>query len=114
MTKVITEKTEAVPILNTTEPYHTRGEIENLVAALESCTMPKPYWTHQAHLTASMWYNLRYNPEEALNVMREAILRYNESTGTKQTPTGGYHETMTIFWMWAVRKYISSQPVDAS
>jgi hypothetical protein len=26
-----------------------------------------------------------------------------------QTPTGGYHETLTVFWMWAVRAYLAGE-----
>ncbi|MEW6126442.1 MAG: hypothetical protein AB1757_05335 [Acidobacteriota bacterium] len=98
---------EPVDTINTTEPYHDTSELERLIAAFEACSLPKPKWTHQAHLMVALWYNLHYDPEPALNKVREAILAYNAATGTLQTPTGGYHETMTIFWMWAVRAYLA-------
>ena len=107
MSEAIVEDYKSTTLFNSSEPYRTRGEIENLVIAFEACTLPKSYWTHQAHLIVSLWYNLLHDEEAALDDMREGILRYNGATGTRQTPTGGYHETMTVFWMWAVRRYIN-------
>ncbi len=106
--------TEATDMINTTEPYTTGGEIERLIIAFEACTLPKPKWTHQAHLMVALWYNLHYNRDAALNIVRTAIQRYNAATGTLQTPTGGYHETMTVFWMWAVRAYLAGASKAAS
>jgi hypothetical protein len=100
--------------LNTTEPYRSRGEIENLISAFEACTLPKSKWTHQAHLIVALWHNLRYSPGEALNLVRERITRYNESVGTQNTETSGYHETITVLYMWAVRKYIEGADSNAS
>ncbi len=108
---VTSESSEAI---NTTEPYRTPREIENLIIAFDACTLPKPKWTHQAHLIVALWYNLRYERDLALNIVRSAIQRYNAATGTLQTPTGGYHETMTVFWMWAVRSYLASAGKEAS
>ena len=89
-------------------PYRSRGEIENLVSAFEACTLPKPEWTHQAHLIVALWHNLRYGADEALRLVRERIRRYNESVGTENTDTGGYHETITVLYMRAVRRLIES------
>jgi hypothetical protein len=105
---------ESTDTINTSELYHTRGELERLIAAFESCALPKPKWTHQAHLMVALWYNLHYDGDEALNIVRAAIQRYNAATGTLQTPTGGYHETMTVFWMWAVRTYLASAGREGS
>ena len=91
-----------------TEPYGSRGEIENLVSAFEACTLPKPEWTHQAHLIVALWHNLRYGADEALRLVRERIRRYNESVGTENSDTGGYHETITVLYMRAVRRLIES------
>lgn len=106
--------TESYEAINTTEPYRTHSEIERLIVAFETCRLPKPKWTHQAHLIVALWYNLRYDRKQALNIVREAIQRYNATTGTLQTPTGGYHETMTVFWMWAVRAYLAGASKEVS
>jgi hypothetical protein len=49
-----------------------------------------------------------------LNLVRERITRYNESVGTANTATSGYHETITIFYMWAVRRFIGDAGPNAS
>ena len=106
--------TDSSETINTTEPYRTPGEIEKLIVAFKACTLPKPKWTHQAHLIVALWYNLHYDREPALSIVRQAIQCYNAATGTLQTPAGGYHETMTVFWMWAVRTYLEGAGKAAS
>ena len=100
--------------LNTTGPYRSFAEIERFIVAFEARALPKPKWTHQAHLVVALWYNLRHDAEEALNIVRDAIKRYNEAVGTENTATSGYHETITVFYMWAVRDYIEMASPKAS
>lgn len=113
MTTVI-EKSAAEVRFNTTEPYHSFEEIERFIVAFEARSLPKPCWTHQAHLIVALWYNLRHTAEEALNLVRENIKRYNEAVGTANTETSGYHETITVFYMWAVRRFIADADPEAS
>lgn len=114
MTKAIAITGNLGDSLNTTEPYRSRGEIENLISAFETCTLPKRKWTHQAHLIVALWHNLRYDADEALSLVRERITRYNESVGTANTETNGYHETITVFYMWAVRRFLAGADPNAS
>jgi hypothetical protein len=114
MSKAIARSGEATDTAPGAKPYQTRGEIENLVSAFEACSLPKPLWTHRAHLLVALWYNLRYDADEALRLVRERIRRYNEAVGTANTETSGYHETITVFYMWAVRRFLADTPADAS
>jgi len=41
-----------------------------------------------------------------VNEIRQAIKRYNASQGIATTPTSGYHETLTLFWVETVRGYL--------
>lgn len=41
-------------------------------------------------------------PIGALVRMRDGIQRLNAANDVPQTPTGGYHETLMRFYMWAV------------
>ena len=86
-------------------PYHTSGEIERLVRAFEACTLQRPQWTHDAHLTVALWYLMNRSAQEATMSIRSGIKRFNEANGVRMTPTGGYHETMTLFWTCAVSFY---------
>ncbi|HVF48581.1 MAG TPA: hypothetical protein VNA19_00760, partial [Pyrinomonadaceae bacterium] len=64
-------------------------------------------WTHAAHLSVALWYLLRHPPEEAIEIIRAGIKRYNDAHGVETTPTGGYHETITLFWIHIVRRYLA-------
>lgn len=70
--------------------------------AMTACRLPRSEWTHEAHLMAGMSLVLRQGPERALATLREAIPRYNESTGTPNTDTGGYHDTLTVYYVRAI------------
>jgi hypothetical protein len=80
-----------------------------LVARFEDCTLPKEEWTHRAHLTVGLWYASRLSYEEALIAMREGILRLNAAHGVPTTPTRGYHETITRFYLRLLCDYVASE-----
>ena len=96
------------------ERYDTFSEIENLVRGFDDCTLPKPEWTHRAHLTVAMWYLVHYSGREATTRIRNGIKRFNAAKGVKTTPTNGYHETMTMFWICVVSRYLLFADADCS
>jgi hypothetical protein len=73
------------------------------VQQLEDCTLPREKWSHGAHLIVGLYMVLNYK-EKALPEMRERIWRYNEIKGNGNNNTG-YHETLTVFWLWAVWQF---------
>ena len=85
-------------------------EISDLIAHFEIGDA-KP-WTHAAHLTMAFWYLSRLDQAEATERIRTGILHYNECQGTANTDTSGYHETLTIFWIRIVAKFLKD--ADAS
>lgn len=87
----------------------TEKEITDLLHQFESCTLPKTAWTHEAHLIVAIAYNLRYGKTIALEMARTNIYRYNEAVGTPNTDTGGYHETITCFWIWLADCFLQAQ-----
>jgi hypothetical protein len=102
------EKRESGRLIDRVEarPPRAPGEVERLVRAFEACTLPRAEWTHAAHLTVALWYLVHYPGEEAVARIRNGIKRYNASQGIATTKSGGYHETMTLFWVWAVARYL--------
>jgi hypothetical protein len=95
----------------------TREEVAAFIAEFEACRLSKQQWTHQAHLTAGYWYLTHLDPVEALEVVRRNIRRHNESVGTPNTDTGGYHETITRLYLFAIERHIRAhqgQPFEAS
>ncbi|MCP5025386.1 MAG: hypothetical protein GY929_03800 [Actinomycetia bacterium] len=74
-------------------------------AAFRSRTLPKPQWTHEAHLAVCWTVLQTESPAEALEDLRVAISSYNESTNTPNTDSSGYHETLTRYFIAAVAQH---------
>lgn len=102
----------AVAMMPKLEGYASFDEIKKVVEAFESCTLPRAQWTHAAHLTVAFWYLVCYPLPEAAEKIRGGIQRYNESQGIKQTKDGGYHETLTLFWIRLVRHYLTTVTLE--
>ena len=78
----------------------------DLLAAFESCTLPKPEWTHEAHVRTA-WIYLTTRPfEDAVKALRSGIQKYNLSLGNKT----GYHDTVTIAFARLIRSRIAALP----
>ena len=73
----------------------TEAELEDLVRRFAERSLPKAEWTHGAHLAVGLWHVSRYGRDDALARLRAGITRLNESHGTVNSTTGGYHETVT-------------------
>jgi hypothetical protein len=86
--------------------YADTDAVHDTVAAFESLALPRAEWTHRAHLTVAAWYVMWYGPDAALERVREGIGRYNAANGVVQTPTGGYHETLTRFYVRLVARAV--------
>lgn len=83
-------------------------ETERVARGLSDRTLPKAEWTHQAHLRAGLWHVLEHGPITALELMRERIRAYNESVGTANTDTSGYHETITRFYIIVIDRFLAT------
>ena len=81
-------------------------EVERLVHEFEACTLPGERWTHEAHLTVALWYLARHADAEATRLIRAGIQRYNLSRGVLMTKDSGYHETITLFYIRAIQRYL--------
>ena len=92
--------------------YTNFDEIKQVAEGFESCTLPRAQWTHRAHLTIAFWYLVCYPFPEAVQKVRVGIQRYNESQGIKTTKDGGYHETITLFWVRIVRHYLTTATLE--
>lgn len=70
-------------------------------------TLPKDEWTHEMHLIVGLYMFITYK-ENALQNMRESIKQYNNAGGTVNSDISGYHETMTVFWLWQIKQFCKS------
>lgn len=97
-----------------TRKYQTLSEIKILIREFDACTLPRHQWDHQVHLTVALWYLTHYSQPEATNYIRNGIQRYNLAQGIKTTKDSGYHETITLFWIQIVRRYLSVGTANGS
>ena len=85
---------------------------DGLAARFARLTLPKGEWTHAAHLTVGAWHVDRYGAAEALTRLRDGIRRLNESHGTSNTATSGYHETITAAYVTLLAAYLAACPPE--
>jgi hypothetical protein len=74
----------------------------------EQGILPRPVWTHAAHLAVGAWYLLSFPNKEAIQRVRSGIQHYNECVGTANTSGSGYHETLTLFWLGILAGQVSN------
>lgn len=75
-------------------------------------TLPRPDWTHEAHLAATI-YLLTRRPDIDLDRRLPAIIRgYNESVGGVNDDSQGYHETITRAFLHGARLFLAEADAD--
>src|SRR5262245_28095387 len=84
-------------------PYRVGEQIERLVQAFETCTLPPAQFTHQAHMTVALWYLAHLSPEAAAQRMRAGLHRFIAHHGIDPNK---YNETITLFWMKLLRHFL--------
>lgn len=67
------------------------ADLARIAQGIADATLPRGEWTHAAHFAAALWM-LRAGTIDALP---QTIRCYNAATGTANTDTTGYHETIT-------------------
>ena len=80
--------------------------LAEFIRQFEQGTLPKPIWTHAAHLAVGSWYLLTLPEEAAVEQVRTGIRHYNECVGTANTEDSGYHETLTLFWLRTIGEFL--------
>jgi hypothetical protein len=73
------------------------------VQGLLDAALPRARWTHAGHLAATAGLIL-LSPSLPLDTALPALIRrLNESHGVPNSDTRGYHETITMFFVAAIR-----------
>jgi hypothetical protein len=88
--------------------WPTAGELEELVARFLDRTLPKPSWTHEAHLAVGLWHVRTYGQTIALPRLRTNIRRLNDAHGTENSDTSGYHETITAAYVRLIAAFAAA------
>ena len=70
-------------------------------------TLPKVEWTHEAHLAACLWLLTERPDIDAERDLPAIISAYNEAVGSVNDATQGYHHTITLTYVAAVRDLLA-------
>jgi hypothetical protein len=88
-------------------PFSSAAAIRRVGNGLLDRSLPKPEWTHEAHLASCVWLLLE-RPGIVPEVALPGIIRaYNVATGGVNDDTQGYHETLTQLYIRGVRVFIT-------
>lgn len=92
------------------------AQTERIARAFIARSLPKPEWTHEAHLRVGLWHVLHHPGVRALDLLRERITAYNEATGVINDASSGYHETITRFYIAVIQQFVETvdraRPID--
>ena len=92
--------------------FHDDAEIVRIGEGLLDRTLPRPDWTHEAHLAATT-YLLTRRPDIDIDRELPGLIRaYNESVGGVNNDTEGYHETITRVFLHGVRLFLAEADRD--
>lgn len=90
---------------------------EAFLRAFEARRWPLEQWHHRDHIKLAYLYLCRFSLDEAAAWIRNGIKSHNEAHNIKDSPTSGYHETMTQAWLRLVdvilREYGPADNADA-
>src|SRR3990170_1341949 len=90
-------------------PRHFDGDdaIIRIGEGLLARTLPRPDWTHEAHLAATT-YLLTRRPDIDVDRQLPGFIRsYNETVGGVNSDSEGYHETITRVFLHGVRLFLA-------
>jgi hypothetical protein len=92
--------------------FKSEAEIAHIGEGLLARTLPRPEWTHEAHLAATTYLLMR-RPDVDIDVELPGIIRrYNESVGGVNSDSEGYHETITRVFLHGVRLFLAEADAD--
>ena len=83
------------------------ADIAHVAEGMVARTLPKPEWTHEAHLATTVYLLTRRPDIDVDKELPGLIRRYNESVGGVNSDTEGYHETITRVFLHGVRLFLA-------
>ncbi|MFN3960676.1 MAG: hypothetical protein ACK4NP_12280 [Parvularculaceae bacterium] len=84
----------------------TDAMVAHIFDGVRARTLPKPEWTHPAHLVFATALLDREGLTGADAAAPRLIRAYNESVGGVNDDTQGYHHTITLFFLRAIDEFL--------
>ncbi len=94
-------------------PFDSDAGVMAVVDGFNAHTLAHADWNHQAHLAVGLWHVRRHGETAARALLRDGIRRFNTAVGTPNSDTRGYHETVTLFYVWAAARYLERADTDS-
>lgn len=92
-------------------PYLQNEEnLDQFLDDFEKAKIPFSDWNHSAHIAMACGYLFKLPKTELLDTVRRNIRNYNVKGGGKNTDTSGYHETLTVLWLWVLAEFLEELP----
>ena len=76
------------------------------IELFEARKWPMERWHHSDHIRLAYLYQIEHGYEEAMERLREGIKAHNDAHGVVDSPSSGYHETMTCAWATLVKMMV--------
>lgn len=80
---------------------------------LLACALPRPDWTHEAHLAATTYLLTRRPDIDVDKQLPGIIRRFNASVGGVNDDMQGYHETITRVFLHGARLFLRDADTEA-
>lgn len=90
--------------------FTTEDDLRAIAEGLMDRSLPKPAWTHAAHVAAAVWITARCPALLPERDMPGIIRAYNEATGVPNSDTRGYHATITLASLRATAWFLAARP----
>ena len=92
--------------------FLSEDAVAHVGEGLISRSLPREEWTHEAHLAATTYLVLKHPEFDLDDELRGVISRYNESVGTPNSDTEGYHHTITRAYLRGIRLFLEEADVS--
>jgi hypothetical protein len=103
-----TDSTKAAANRETHAFLESQTALQQFVEAWKAGRLPKPAWTHAAHVAMAAYFAFDHAADATFAIMKAGILHHNTSVGTPNTEDNGYHETLTRFWASEIGEFVRS------
>ena len=87
------------------ETFRSEEELDALMARIAAREMPNAEFSHRLHLAMAACTIFAGG---SLDDIRNTILALNAANKVEQTPSGGYHESITVVWDALIRSHLAT------
>jgi hypothetical protein len=92
--------------------FATDEAVRHIGERLIAASLPRGEWTHEAHIAACLWVIAERSDLDAARDLPAIIRRHNDSVGTPNSDTSGFHATITHCYITGVAAFL--QRTDAT